>query len=100
MASGASAGAAAIRIDAGHIAAHRSFHHRPASFDLDCLFGAVGQDEFYLRARHQPNCFMGMEVSASFSGAILALAEINFLPIIYSGAALTASTAATAPSRR
>ena len=34
------------------------------------------------------------------SGAMLAPSAISFLPIRYSGAALTASTAATAPSRR
>ena len=45
-------------------------------------------------------CFIGTAMSASFSGATLTPLAINCRPIRYSGAALTASTAATRPSRR
>src|SRR6185437_13242031 len=103
MTGGAGAGAAAIRIDAGNAVLDRPFHHRPADAELDDMFGAVILDigNFYFGwGRHQPICFLAMERSASFSGAILAPAAISLRPTRYSGAALTASTAAATPSRK
>src|SRR6185312_6244054 len=98
MAGGAGTGAPAIGVDAGDVGAHRAFHHRPAGLNLHRLFRAVGLNE--RNFRHQPKLFMGIDRSASLSGAMRALAAISFFPIMYSGAALMASTAATMPSRR
>src|SRR6185312_4173917 len=97
---GASAGPAAIRVDAGHQIAHRPFHHRPAQCDLDSLFFAIGLDESDFGHQAAAICFIGTETSASFSAVTGTPSAMSFLPIIYSGAALTASTAATRPSRK
>src|SRR6185437_7392056 len=100
MTGGAGAGAAAIRIDAGHQIAHRALHHRPAQCDLDRLRAFVRLDEGDFGHQAAIICFMGIDISASFSAVTTAPSAISFLPIIYSGAALTASTAAATPSRR
>ena len=104
MAGGAGAGAAAIGIDAGDQVLDRAFHHRPADRAPPRLLFAVGLDEGDLGhclltgSRH---LFHGDgSIGQSFRRDAMAPSAISFLPTIYSGAALTASTAATAPSRR
>src|SRR6185437_12314945 len=98
----AGAGAATIGVDAGYEILHRTFHNGPTGRHVHRMLLAAMFDVFDLRhcRSAQAMDFMGMEVSARRSGATLAPSAMSLRPTRYSGAALTASTAATKPSRR
>src|SRR6185295_5381498 len=104
VACGAGAGAAAIGIDAGNAVLDGAFHHGPADGNVGGVLLAVVFDVFDLRHtngfRVQAKDLAGIEISARRSGVTAARAAISLRPTMYSGAALTASTAATMPSRR
>src|SRR6185312_311111 len=95
---------AAIGVDAGDEVLDRAFHDAPAGGHFDLVLFAVVLDVFDLRhgcsAFRQTMFFMGMEVSARRSRATAVPSAISLRPTRYSGAALTASTAATLPPRR
>src|SRR5579862_4160524 len=99
----AGTGAATIRIDSRHQVLHRAFHDGPSRRHFnDVLFSGVFDigDFRHGSLKSQTMAFIGTVVSASRSGATGVPSAISLRPTIYSGAALTASTAATRPSRR
>ena len=82
---------------------HRAFHDRPAVRHLDScslpLCSMIG-DLGHGAPSSGAIFFMGMDEIGQPFRRDWAPSAISFLPTRYSGAALTASTAATAPSRR
>src|SRR5437763_3859903 len=100
----AGAGTTAVRVDSGDEVLHRAFHHRPARRYLDHMLSAgifnVDDLGHANLLESQATDFMGTPMSASRSGAGVAPSAISLRPTTYSGAALTASTAARRPSRR
>src|SRR3974390_1179801 len=106
MTGGAGAGPAAVGIDAGNEILHCPFHDRPAGRHLDLMYLPAMLNIFDFRHGFSSNApyyaamfFMAMAASASLAAGIGAPSAMSLRPTRYSGAALTASTAATPPSR-
>src|ERR1700741_203654 len=98
MTGGAGAGAPAIGIDAGNAVLDRALHHGPAHRHVDRARAAIVGDVGDLG--HQSMVFMGTPRSARRAGSTRTRSAISLRPVMYSGPAFTASTAATAPSRK